>query len=123
MNKLLKGEVSARYVPVSALVLAALLIDLWLVDRGFSVPHRRGLARPVPRHARQLADLLVDLVGIAFAGGMFIVPLYAILQTRSPAAERSRIIAANNIVNAGVTVLVVAVVTGPARCRRRRSRR
>ena len=33
---------------------------------------------------------------------MFIVPLYAILQTHSPPGERSRIIAANNIVNAGV---------------------
>ena len=55
--------------------------------------------------------IMVDLVGIAFAGGMFIVPLYALLQTESPAAERSRVIAANNIINAAVTVLVVGIVT------------
>src|SRR3546814_15064503 len=54
---------------------------------------------------------MVDLFGIAFSGGMFIVPLYAILQTHSPRQERSRTIAANNIVNAAVTVAVVAVVT------------
>ncbi|MBC7027424.1 glycerol acyltransferase, partial [Salmonella enterica subsp. enterica serovar Enteritidis] len=43
--------------------------------------------------------------------GMFIVPLYAILQTRSPPEGRSRAIAANNIVNAAVMVAVVAVAT------------
>ena len=43
---------------------------------------------------------------------MFIVPLYAILQIASPPEERSRIIAANNIVNAAVAVLCVLAVTG-----------
>lgn len=42
---------------------------------------------------------------------MFIVPLYAILQTHSPREERSRTIAANNIVNAATTVAVVSAVT------------
>jgi acyl-[acyl-carrier-protein]-phospholipid O-acyltransferase/long-chain-fatty-acid--[acyl-carrier-protein] ligase len=49
---------------------------------------------------------------IAFCGGMFIVPLYAIIQVHSPEGECSRIIAANNIVNAALTVLVVLAVTG-----------
>jgi acyl-[acyl-carrier-protein]-phospholipid O-acyltransferase/long-chain-fatty-acid--[acyl-carrier-protein] ligase len=56
--------------------------------------------------------VMLDLAGISFTGGMFIVPLYTILQARSPAEERSRIIAANNIVNAAVAVIVVAAVTG-----------
>ena len=37
--------------------------------------------------------ILIDLGVIAFAGGMFIVPLYAILQVRSPEDQRSQIIA------------------------------
>ena len=33
-------------------------------------------------------------------GGFFIVPLYAMMQSRSAAAHRARVIAANNILNA-----------------------
>jgi hypothetical protein len=42
---------------------------------------------------------------------MFIVPLYAILQVASPPEKRSQIIAANNVINAGLTVLAVLGVT------------
>jgi 1-acyl-sn-glycerol-3-phosphate acyltransferase len=41
-----------------------------------------------------------DLVLIGVFGGFYIVPLYAMVLQRSPAPERSRIIAANNILNA-----------------------
>ncbi len=44
--------------------------------------------------------LLADLAGIGIFGGLYIVPLYALIQTRSEASHRSRIIAANNILNA-----------------------
>ena len=111
VNKLLGGEVSARYVPISALGLALGLIDLWLSTSGFSVrtagaSFREFLATP------DTFRILADLAVIAFSGGMFIVPLYAILQMYSLPEERSRIIAANNIVNAAVTVLVVLAITG-----------
>ncbi|MCK9541841.1 MAG: acyl-[ACP]--phospholipid O-acyltransferase [Novosphingobium sp.] len=110
VNKLLGGEVSARYVPASALALAVGMIDLWLSTRHFPVRVAgASIAQflATPGAIRILADLVV----IAFAGGMFIVPLYAILQTQSPPEERSRIIAANNIVNAAVTVVTVLAIT------------
>jgi acyl-[acyl-carrier-protein]-phospholipid O-acyltransferase/long-chain-fatty-acid--[acyl-carrier-protein] ligase len=111
VNRLLKGEVSARYVPISALVLAGGLIDLWIATSGFSVRTAGAsvgqfLATPGAVH------ILIVLAVIALSGGMFIVPLYAILQVRSPADERSQIIAANNIVNAGMTVLAVLAIAG-----------
>lgn len=111
VNKLLGGEVSARYVPISALFLALGMIDLWQSTSGFSV---RTAGASVDQFLATTGAIrvLVDLAVIAFAGGMFIVPLYAILQVASPPEERSRIIAANNIVNAGVTVLVVAAISG-----------
>jgi len=111
VNKLLGGQVSARYVPVSALALSAFLIDLWIATRTFVVhtPHAdvgAFLATPGSWH------VLFALIGIALSGGIFVVPLYAILQTRTAPAERSRIIAANNIVNAFVSVLLVVVCVG-----------
>jgi acyl-[acyl-carrier-protein]-phospholipid O-acyltransferase/long-chain-fatty-acid--[acyl-carrier-protein] ligase len=111
VNKLLGGDVSARYVPASAVVLAGGLIDLWIATGGFVVRTAGAsvsqfLATPGAIH------ILIDLAIVAFSGGMFIVPLYAIIQTQSPPEERSRIIAANNIVNAGITVLAVLAITG-----------
>lgn len=111
VNRLLKGEVSAQYVPLSALVMAGGLVDLWLSTSGFSV-RTAGASVGQFLGTPGAIRILVDLGVIAFAGGMFIVPLYAILQVRSPADQRSRIIAANNIVNAGVTVLAVLAITG-----------
>ena len=43
-------------------------------------------------------------VGIAFSGGMFVVPLYAFLTTRVDPSQAARTIAANNIVNSGAMV-------------------
>ena len=49
----------------------------------------------------------------AMAGGLFTVPLYAILQHESEPAHRARVIAANNIINA-LAMAVAAVGAGGA---------
>ncbi|WP_197277048.1 acyl-[ACP]--phospholipid O-acyltransferase [Sphingomonas profundi] len=114
VGRLLAGEISARYVPAAALVMAGATIDL-----GFTVAGLAPAAATVDiggflRSAGSW-HLVVDLLVIAIAGGVFIVPLYALLQTLGDPANRSRDIAANNIVNAigmvGVS-LVVAVILG-----------
>jgi len=107
VNRLLKGEVSARYVPVSALLMATFLLDLWLSTSGFKVRNSSAtiatfLATPGAIH------VLIGLAGVAFAGGMFVVPLYAIVQIHARPEERSQVLAAANVVNAGVTIAVVA---------------
>jgi len=43
--------------------------------------------------------VVINLTMIAFSAGLFIVPLYAFLQTRSDESQRSRVIAVNNIYN------------------------
>lgn len=44
--------------------------------------------------------LLADIALIGVFGGLYIVPLYAFIQTRSEKSHQSRVIAANNILNA-----------------------
>lgn len=44
--------------------------------------------------------ILIDLFLIGFSGGLFIVPLYALMQSETEETYRSRIIANNNILNA-----------------------
>lgn len=48
----------------------------------------------------QFFHILFDLTLIGVFGGLYSVPLYALMQRRSEAHSRSRIIAANNILNA-----------------------
>ncbi|MEY2926058.1 MAG: long-chain-fatty-acid--[acyl-carrier-protein] ligase, partial [Pseudomonadota bacterium] len=109
VNRLLKGEVSARFTPVSSLVLALGLIDLWRAISGF-VPVMTNADIAGFIAGAGSIRILVDLVIVAAAGGVFVVPLYAVLQTRSPEAQRSQMIAANNIVNAVVTVVLSIIV-------------
>lgn len=107
VNRLLSGEVSARYVPAAALSMSAGLIGLWLVARSWDGP----VATPAELISRpEGIALLACLTLIAVAGGMFVVPLYAILQTSAAASERARTIAANNVVNAAVTVILVGFI-------------
>ncbi len=63
---------------------------------------------PVGDDLRSLGELLlvdgswrmiINLTMIAFSAGLYIVPLYAFMQIRSDAAQRSRTIAVNNIFN------------------------
>ena len=56
-------------------------------------------------HWRILADLLL----IGMFGSFYIVPLYALVQSRSEASHRSRIIAGNNILNALFIVAASAI--------------
>jgi hypothetical protein len=55
--------------------------------------------------------VMVDLFGVAVAGGMFVVPLYAFLTTTVPKSETARTVAANNIVNSGAMVLAAILLT------------
>lgn len=54
--------------------------------------------------------ILLSIVGLGVFGGFYIVPLYALIQSRTAVNERSRVIAANNILNA-LFMVVSAIVT------------
>ena len=114
-NRLLKGEISARHVPFAALGLSVFIIDFSVAS-----PAPGAHAAPLLTLAAWLTRaanwrLLADLLGMAVCGGIFIVPLYALLQERSEKAHRARVIAANNAINAlfmvvsaTATVLLIA---------------
>ena len=111
VNRLLAGRVSARYSPVSALMMGAFVLDLYRRVDGWPVAEAGlrdfGAFLAMPGSWMIVADLL----GVAVAGGMFVVPLYAFLTTTVPKAETARTIAANNIVNSGLMVAATLVLT------------
>jgi 1-acyl-sn-glycerol-3-phosphate acyltransferase len=91
-------RVELGLVPFGSIGLTLFAVDLWLASRGLRAASIGGLAdfAAKPAHWRVAADLV--LIGVF--GGFYIVPLYALIQERSAPSHRSRIIAANNILNA-----------------------
>jgi acyl-[acyl-carrier-protein]-phospholipid O-acyltransferase / long-chain-fatty-acid--[acyl-carrier-protein] ligase len=103
-NRLLGGKVSARIVPWGALGIGVFSIDLWLASPPLAgTGELSGLADFIGAPARW--RILFDLFGIAASGGIFVVPLYALLQAASERSRRARAIAANNVINAAAMVL------------------
>ena len=97
-NSLLKGEITAKYVPVAAFGMSVFLADIWFSspDGLSSTAVTFGMFLETSANWRVIADLL----GVCICGGIFAVPLYAMMQTLSDEQERSQIVAGNNILNA-----------------------
>ena len=111
-SRILKGRISAGAAPWGALGMALFSIDLWLASpthqlaAGGELMSIGGFLQS-PAHWR----ILIDLFAIAVAGGIFALPLYALLQTAGDERRRARAIGANNVVNAAAMVLsAVAVI-------------
>ena len=113
INALLKGEVSARHAPASVLVMGVFVIGFYVIAKMWS-PNAAGELLNVANFIREplAIPLLLMLLGISTAGGMFVVPLYAFLTTRCAPDAASRTIAANNIVNSLAMVVGSVLAMG-----------
>ena len=113
VNALLKGTVSARYSPGSVLAMGLFVVGFFVVCRQWTASPIGGLLNVAQFMAQPLAvPLLLCLLGIAVAGGMFVVPLYAFLTTFVDKSQTSRTIAANNIVNSFAMVVGSLLASG-----------
>ncbi len=113
VNALLKGTVSARYSPISVFIMALFVVAFVVVCHQWPEYPAGTMLDTAGFLAEPLAiALMVCLLGIAVAGGMFVVPLYAFLTTFVEKSQTSRTIAANNIVNSGAMVVGSLLATG-----------
>ena len=109
-NRLLKGRINATYIPIAAIGMTIFGIDLVLASQ-YGLKNSNVLINLSEflsywGHWR----ILIDLLLLSICGGIYIVPLYTILQYKSEASHCSRAIASNNIVNA-LFMTVAAVAT------------
>ncbi len=113
-ERMSRHQVEIGLVPFGSIGMSAFTVDLY-----FAVPHLPPSAPmtiaqflALPAHWRVLADLFL----LAMFAGFYSVPLYALIQTRSEATHKARIIASNNILNAVFLILAAgfaALVLGP----------
>ena len=98
-------------VPIGSIGLTLFGLDLaWasptLVPTGEPLSILALLARP------GMGRVLFDLCALGVFGGLFIVPLYALVQIRSNPHHLARIIASNNIINALFMVVGALLAAG-----------
>lgn len=100
-EKLAHHRIELALVPLGSIGMTLFAADLFFATSG-AAHHSAALPVSWAEFAGSFGGLrvLFDLFAVSAFGGMYIVPLFALIQERAPVAHRSRIIAANNIVNA-----------------------
>lgn len=92
-------KVEIGLVPFGSMGLTFFGIMLWWHSGGFPEAALAHDWLAVLSHG-QAWWILGSILGIGLFGGFYIVPLYALIQSRTVEHERARVIAANNILNA-----------------------
>ncbi len=96
-NKLLHGRVEATYVPLAILGMTAFSIDLYFASAGW------------PGHLP--LRVAIDIGLTAVCGGLFVVPLAAMVQDCTPPDHRARVQAGNAVVDS-IFIVVSAALAG-----------
>ena len=110
-EKLSGRTVEIGLVPLGAFGMTAFMLDLYFARAGTATTAGLGVAAFVA--APGSMRIIVDLVGIGLFTGFFVVPLFALIQSRTPKSEMSRVFAALNIQNSGfiVAAAMIALAT------------
>jgi 1-acyl-sn-glycerol-3-phosphate acyltransferase len=91
-------RVEIGLVPFGSIGLSIFAIDLFVASSGYSNAAMVGIAGFIAQHGS--LRILFDCLMIGVFGGFYIVPLFALIQTRCEKTHLSRTIAGMNILNA-----------------------
>ena len=91
-------KVEIGLVPLGSIGLSLFGIDLYFAQPALATVHGTDAWRflAAPGHWR----IALDMTLLGMFAGFYIVPLFALVQSRTPRHELSRVIAGNNIINA-----------------------
>ncbi len=109
-NKLLKGRVSARLVPFACIGMTAATLLLYFFSQTVSKPtYLVGVKEFIASPGSW--GIIISFLILAAAGGIFSVPMYALMQSRSSAEHRARVVACLNITDSFGMVLSAVFVS------------
>ncbi len=109
-EKLSARTVEIGLVPLGAAGMSGFLLDLYFARPG--APPATGLDVAGFLAQPGSVRIVIDLLGIGVFTGLFVVPLFALVQSRTPSSQMSRVFAALNIQNSGFIVLAALVGLG-----------
>lgn len=110
-QKLLKGQISAVFVPLAALGLTIFSIDIYYASLTAYQPPA-GTLIDIPEFLSHMENwrIAFDVFMVAFFGGLYVVPLSAIIQDKTPEETRARIMAGSSIIDS-LFMVVSAIVS------------
>jgi acyl-[acyl-carrier-protein]-phospholipid O-acyltransferase / long-chain-fatty-acid--[acyl-carrier-protein] ligase len=95
-------------------LIGAILLGIFALDLGWATYGVAAAAAPAGISAVVASArgwrIMVDLAGLAIAGGLFIVPAFAAVQAWAGPDRRARVVAAVNVLNAAFMVAAALVV-------------
>ncbi|MEO7935518.1 MAG: MFS transporter [Dokdonella sp.] len=103
IGSLLCERLSGHKVEIGLVPFGSIGMTVFAVDLYFSRPlaaTEHGLTAMQFLAAAGSLHIIIDLILIGLFAGLFIVPLFALVQSRTDRSELSRVIAGNNILNA-----------------------
>ena len=112
-ERLARQRIELALVPLGSIGMSLFAVDLLLATSGAA-----GLGGTAAADWHLFVStlgglrVLADLLMISVFAGMYIVPLFALIQDRAEPSQRSRVIAANNIINAAFMVGSAVLVLG-----------
>ena len=109
-EKLSGRVVEIGLVPLGAFGVSAFLLDLYFARPGTAL--QAGLSLREFVQAPGSLRIMLDLTAIGLFTGLFVVPLFALIQSRTPRHELARVIAGLNIQNS--VFIVSAAIIGIA---------
>ena len=102
-------KVEIGLVPFGSIGMTVFAVDLYFASGGFTPMQSATLAAFLVHDGAW--RIVLDLAGLAFFGGLYSVPLYALIQSRAEKTHVARIVAANNILNA-IFMVVASLLAG-----------
>lgn len=100
--RLAHGGSGSRLVLPAAIGMAVFSVAIWLLPVASPLAESAGVAEVLARPGNW--PLLACFGGLAVSGGLYVVPLYVLVQSLSEASHRARVIAAMNVINAAFMV-------------------
>lgn len=100
-NKLFANKITTKYIFAAALGISIFGIDLYFASQIVAVSYEPEQLKNIWQFLSRghYIRILVDLFFLACIGGLYVVPLFAVMQYFSSPAYRSRIVATNNLIN------------------------
>jgi len=110
-GSLLCERLSGHKVEIGLVPFGAIGLTAFGVDLSFAAPASPAGGAHFSAFLASAGNwrVLADLALLGLFGGFYIVPLYALIQTRTEKSHQSRVIAANNILNASFMVVSALV--------------
>lgn len=123
-GKLLRGKINGRLAPTGCISMTLSIFFFVIASHFYQIEHATYLANATMGEGALIGLgqyfavgisswlIMFSLLTLSISSGIYVVPLYAIMQHRSDAKFLARIIAANNVMNALFMVLasIIALV-------------